>query len=45
MEAVVDKLSNQYGETPSQGLLQARGNAYLKEEFDGLDYITKAVVL
>eukprot|EP00045_Choanoeca_perplexa_P004849 m.41035 g.41035 ORF g.41035 m.41035 type:complete len:301 (-) comp12800_c0_seq2:72-974(-) len=45
MESVVDKLSSEHGEKPNQGLLQARGNAYLKEEFQGLDYITKAMVV
>ena len=48
---VVDKLYAAYGEGapsgggPSQGRLQAEGNAYLMKEFPKLDYIKKASIL
>jgi peptidyl-prolyl cis-trans isomerase A (cyclophilin A) len=47
---VVDKLYNGYGEGapngkgPSQGRIQAEGNAYLNKEFPMLDYIKAATI-
>ena len=49
--APVDALYDGYGEGaprgrgPSQGLIQSRGNAYLREEFPKLDYIKSARVI
>lgn len=48
--AVVDKLYSGYGEGapggrgPSQGLIHARGNEYLRAQFPELDYIKRASV-
>jgi peptidyl-prolyl cis-trans isomerase A (cyclophilin A) len=45
---VVEALYADYGEGapngsgPSQGLIESRGNAYLKEEFPHLDFVTEA---
>lgn len=39
---VVDKISSAHGESPDQGTLTARGNAYLKSKFPQLDYIRTA---
>jgi peptidyl-prolyl cis-trans isomerase A (cyclophilin A) len=41
---VVDKIYSMYGEKPSQGRIQAEGNAYLTKEFPKLDYIKKATI-
>jgi len=49
--APVNALYAEYGEGaprgrgPSQGLIQSRGNEYLKREFPNLDYIKKATIL
>lgn len=49
--ATVDKLYKGYGEGapmgrgPSQGLIQTKGNAYLKEQFPELSYTIKAEIV
>lgn len=43
--AVVDKITNQYGEKPQQGQIQSQGNEYLKKNFPKMDYIKKATVV
>lgn len=48
---VVDKINSEYGEGaprgrgPSQGRIQAEGNAYLKKDFPNLDYIKSAAIV
>jgi peptidyl-prolyl cis-trans isomerase A (cyclophilin A) len=48
---VLDALYGGYGDGPprgrgpNQGLIQAKGNSYLKESFPELDYIKKATIL
>lgn len=48
---VVDKINSEYGEGaprgrgPSQGRIQAEGNAYLTKSFPNLDYIKSASLL
>ena len=44
MEAV-DTIYSGYGEKPDQGLIAARGNAYLEKEFPRLDYIKTARIV
>ena len=41
---VVEKITDQYGEKPNQGRIQAEGNAYLTKDFPKLDYIKKATI-
>lgn len=41
---VVDKINATYGEKPDQGRITKEGAAYLKPNFPGLDYITKATI-
>ena len=41
----IEAINSEYGETPNQGLIQDKGNEYLKEEFPNMDYIKKAYVV
>lgn len=41
---VVQKIYAGYGESPDQGQIQQRGNAYLSEKFPKLDYIKSVTV-
>lgn len=41
----VRAICDTYGESPNQGHIQAKGNAYLEENFPELDYIKSASVL
>ena len=42
---VVEAINAEYGANPVQGMIETRGNAYLKENFPNLDYIIKATIL
>lgn len=42
---VVDRITAQHGERPDQGAITAQGNAYLRANFPGLDYIKKAAIV
>jgi len=42
---VVTRLYGGYGERPNQGRIEQQGNAYLMQEFPGLDYIKKATLM
>ncbi|GBD31837.1 MAG: hypothetical protein KatS3mg081_1584 [Gemmatimonadales bacterium] len=42
---VVDRINAEYGQSPNQGMIQQRGNAYLEAEFPRLDYIIRATVV
>ncbi|MCG6157834.1 peptidylprolyl isomerase [Rubinisphaera margarita] len=42
---VVKDLNAEYGESPDQGQIVARGNEYLNENFPRLDYIKKATII
>lgn len=37
-------ITAEYGEKPNQGMIQAQGNAYLKQAFPRMDYIKKATL-
>merc|ERR1711933_370926 len=37
---VVDRIQSKYGEHPNQGEIQSRGNAYLKESFPDLSFVS-----
>jgi len=41
---IVQKINDQYGEKPNQGMIQSQGNAYLNKEFPKLDYVKKATI-
>ena len=41
---VVDKLNQEYGESPEQGAIQAQGGAYLSKTFPRLDKILSATI-
>jgi len=41
---VVDKLNQEYEEKPEQGAIQAKGSAYLTQNFPRLDKIISAVI-
>lgn len=43
--SVVDAIYGEYGESPDQGSIQRRGNAYLSEKFPNLDYIKAASLI
>ena len=42
--SVVDAIYAGYGEMPDQGRITTEGNAYLKQQFPRLDFISKATV-
>lgn len=41
---IVEKLNDEYGEQPDQGLIGQEGDAYLKKKFPNLDRIVKATI-
>lgn len=45
MEQVVSKINAEYGESPDQGQIQAKGSDYLRKTFPRLDYINTCVIL
>lgn len=42
---VVDAITGEYGESPDQGQIQMKGNAYLQASFPNLDYIKTATIV
>jgi peptidyl-prolyl cis-trans isomerase A (cyclophilin A) len=42
---IVDGLYAGYGQAPEQGMIRAKGNQYLNEQFPKLDYIKSATIL
>jgi cyclophilin family peptidyl-prolyl cis-trans isomerase len=45
LEDVVEKITSEYGEQPSQLGISSNGNTYLDERFPNLDYIIKAKIV
>ncbi len=41
----VDKVTSEYGQRPNQGRITMEGNAYLKQAFPNLDYVTKTEIV
>jgi len=41
----VDAINGKHGQNPDQGQIRSRGNAYLREQFPGLDYIKSATIV
>lgn len=41
----VDAINAEYGQSPNQGRITTQGNAYLKEAFPKMDFITKATII
>ena len=41
----IEKINDEYGQNPDQGLIKSEGNEYLKKEFPNMDYIKKAYVV
>ena len=41
---IVKAITAEYGERPNQGMIQAQGNAYLKQAFPRMDYIKTATL-
>ena len=41
----VDAIESKHRETPDQGMIEAKGNDYLKAKFPELDYIKKATII
>jgi cyclophilin family peptidyl-prolyl cis-trans isomerase len=41
----VDRISAAHGQSPDQGMIRAKGNEYLKENFPKLDYIETAKIV
>lgn len=42
--AAVDAIEPKYSQRPDQGMITSRGNAYLRQKFPDLDYITRAAI-
>jgi peptidyl-prolyl cis-trans isomerase A (cyclophilin A) len=42
---VVDSINAEYGETPDQGQINSRGNAYLKSAYPNLDFVKKVSIV
>jgi peptidyl-prolyl cis-trans isomerase A (cyclophilin A) len=42
---VVDKINAEYGQKPEQGLIEEKGNEYLKAEFPKMDFVKKATIV
>ena len=43
--SVVDAINSEYREQPSQGMIQSRGNDYLRGSFPNLDYVLSATIV